>query len=164
MRRSGLGRAQRAGRPDWSANRNRGRAPPACAAPVPRPSPPAHRRRRGCGGAAWWPGRRGGGVPRCGYPRLYRKRSGRSTRRIVTWPPRRGRVAAPSVAAGVLLALSLPPWGWWPLGLAGAGLWYWRLGGLRLRARVWSGWLAGLGCYAVGLFWARAFNWYGAGG
>ena len=27
---------------------------------------------------------------------------------------------------------------------------------------MWSGWLAGLGCYAIGLFWARAFNWYGA--
>ena len=32
----------------------------------------------------------------------------------------------------------------------------------RLRTRIWSGWLAGLGCYAIGLFWARAFNWYGA--
>jgi apolipoprotein N-acyltransferase len=80
----------------------------------------------------------------------------------VTWPTGRGRIAAPSVAAGVLLALSLPPWGWWPLGLAGAGLLYWRLAGLPLRTRVWSGWLAGLGCYAIGLFWARAFNWYGA--
>jgi apolipoprotein N-acyltransferase len=39
---------------------------------------------------------------------------------------------------------------------------YWRLAGLALRARVWSGWLAGLGCYAIGLFWTRAFNWYGA--
>ena len=76
--------------------------------------------------------------------------------------PRRGRIAVPSLAAGVLLALSLPPWGWWPLGLIGAGLLYWRLGGLSWRARVWSGWLAGLGCYAIGLFWARAFNWYGA--
>ena len=80
----------------------------------------------------------------------------------MTWPLRRGRVAAPSIAAGVLLALSLPPWGWWPLGLAGAGVLYWRLGGLGLRTRIWSGWLAGLGCYAIGLFWARAFNWYGA--
>jgi apolipoprotein N-acyltransferase len=80
----------------------------------------------------------------------------------VNSPLRRGRVALPSVAAGVLLALSLPPWGWWPLGLAGAGVLYWRLAGLRLRTRVWSGWLAGLGCYAIGLYWARAFNWYGA--
>ena len=77
-------------------------------------------------------------------------------------PSRRGRIAIPSVAAGILLALSLPPWGWWPLGLFGAGLLYWRLAGLTWRARVWSGWLAGLGCFAIGLFWARAFNWYGA--
>ncbi len=76
--------------------------------------------------------------------------------------PRRGRIAAPSVVAGILLALSLPPWGWWPLGLLGSGLLYWRLSGGTLRTRVWSGWLAGLGCYAIGLAWARTFNWYGA--
>ncbi|MFZ0251267.1 MAG: apolipoprotein N-acyltransferase [Acidimicrobiales bacterium] len=76
--------------------------------------------------------------------------------------PHRGRIAIPSVAAGVLLALSLPPWGWWPLGLAGAGVLYWRLAGLPVRTRIWSGWLAGLGCDAIGLAWARAFNWYGA--
>ena len=74
----------------------------------------------------------------------------------------RGRVALPSLGAGVLLALSLPPFGWWPLGLAGAGLLYWRLTGLRARTRFWSGWLAGQGCYAIGLVWAQAFNWYGA--
>jgi apolipoprotein N-acyltransferase len=77
-------------------------------------------------------------------------------------PRRPGRIAVPSVAAGLLLALSLPPWGWWPLGVAGAGILYWRLAGLSLRARVWAGWLAGLGCYAIGLAWSRAFNWYGA--
>ncbi len=60
------------------------------------------------------------------------------------------------------LALSLPPWGWWPLGVLGAGLFYWRIAGLPLRTRLWSGWLVGLGCYALGLMWARAFNWYGA--
>ena len=75
---------------------------------------------------------------------------------------RRGRVVLLSLVAGVLLALSLPPWGWWPLGLAGAALLYWRLAGLRARARLWSGWLAGVGCYGPGLMWARAFNWYGA--
>jgi apolipoprotein N-acyltransferase len=66
------------------------------------------------------------------------------------------------VAAGVALALSLPPWGWWPLAFVGSGLLYWRLEGLRLHSRLLSGWLAGLGCYVPGLFWARAFNWYGA--
>jgi len=80
----------------------------------------------------------------------------------VTLPPRRGRVALPALAAGVLLALSLPPWGWWPLGIAGAGLLYWRLAGLRRRTRLWAGWWAGLGCYGPGLMWARSFNWYGA--
>ena len=46
--------------------------------------------------------------------------------------------------------------------MAGAALLYWRLAGLPLRARSWSGWLAGLGCDVIGLAWARAFNWYGA--
>jgi len=76
--------------------------------------------------------------------------------------PRRWHVAVPSLVAGILLALSLPPWGWWPLGLVGAALFYWRLGGLAARTRLWSGWLTGLGCYGIGLAWARAFNWYGA--
>jgi apolipoprotein N-acyltransferase len=75
---------------------------------------------------------------------------------------RRGSVALPSLVAGGLLALSLPPWGLWPLGLFGAGLLYWRLAGLTRRTRLWSGWLAGIGCYGPGLFWARTFNWYGA--
>jgi apolipoprotein N-acyltransferase len=80
----------------------------------------------------------------------------------VSGPGLRGRTVVPSLAAGVLLALSLPPWGWWPLGLAGAALLYWRLAGQRARTRAWVGWVAGLGCYGPGLMWARAFNWYGA--
>ncbi len=116
---------------------------------------------RGAGGhgPAGRAGPGGGGLPRGRHPGLHRQRAGRRARVVVR---RRGRVAGPSLAAGVLLALSLPPWGWWPLGVIGAGLFYWRLGGLPVRARLWSGWLAGLGCYAIGLFWARAFNWYGA--
>lgn len=75
---------------------------------------------------------------------------------------RRGRVVVPSLAAGLLLALSVPPFGFWPLAFFGAALLYWRLNRLRLRARVLSGWVAGLGCFVPGLWWAAAFNWYGA--
>ena len=79
------------------------------------------------------------------------------------WRERRwGRVVVPSVVSGIAVALSLPPWGWWPLAFVGAAVLYWRLAGLRLRTRLLAGWLAGLGCYVPGLFWARAFNWYGA--
>ncbi len=74
---------------------------------------------------------------------------------------RRGRVTVVSLGAGVLLALSLPPWGWWPLGVVGAAVLYRRLDGLPTRARAWAGWVAGLGCFGIGLAWARTFNWYG---
>jgi apolipoprotein N-acyltransferase len=75
--------------------------------------------------------------------------------------PRRGRVVAPSIVAGLLLAFSLPPWGWWPLAFVGAAVLYWRLRGLSLRARVLAGWTAGLGCFVPGLWWAGSFTWYG---
>jgi len=77
-------------------------------------------------------------------------------------PPRRGAVVAPSLAAGICLALSLPPWGWWPLAYLGSAVLYWRLGGLGLRARLLAGWVAGLGLFGLGLFWIESFNWYGA--
>ncbi len=76
--------------------------------------------------------------------------------------PRRGRVLVPSLAAGLLLAFSLPPWGWWPLAFAGAAVLFVRLQGLRLRSRALAGWAAGMGCFVPGLWWAASFNWYGA--
>ena len=75
---------------------------------------------------------------------------------------RRGAVALPSLAAGLGLALSLPPWGLWILAFPAAGLLWWRLGGLRPRTRLWAGWLAGVGCYVPGLMFARAFTLVGA--
>ena len=71
-------------------------------------------------------------------------------------------VALPSLASGVGLALSLPPWGWWILAFPSAGLLWWRLGGLRPRTRLWAGYLAGLGCYVPGLMWVRSFTVPGA--
>ncbi len=75
---------------------------------------------------------------------------------------RRGAVALPSILAGVGLALSLPPWGFWILAFPAAGLLWWRLAGLPPRTRLWAGWLAGLGCYVPGLLWARSFTLVGA--
>jgi apolipoprotein N-acyltransferase len=71
-------------------------------------------------------------------------------------------VAVPSIVAGIGLALSLPPWGFWILAFPAAGLLWWRLGGLRPRTRLWAGWLAGLGCFVPGLLWARSFTLIGA--
>jgi apolipoprotein N-acyltransferase len=71
-------------------------------------------------------------------------------------------VVVPSLAAGLLLAFSLPPWGWWPLAFLGAAVLFARLQGLGLRARGLAGWVAGMGCFVPGLWWAASFNWYGA--
>jgi len=67
-------------------------------------------------------------------------------------------VALPSLAAGVFLALSLPPFGFWILALPGAGLLWWRLGRLSVGGRLLSGWMAGLGLFVPGLWWALSFN------
>jgi apolipoprotein N-acyltransferase len=75
---------------------------------------------------------------------------------------RAGGVVLPCLGAGLLLALTLPPWGLWPLGFVGTGILFWRLGGLGLRSRLLGGWVAGLGCFGPGLAWAQTFNWYGA--
>jgi len=73
----------------------------------------------------------------------------------------RGRVAFPALLAGAVLALSLPPFGLWILAGPGAGLLWWRLGGLGFRPRLLAGWLAGLGLFVPGLWWALSFNVYG---
>ncbi len=102
----------------------------------------------------------GGDAPRHRRTRPQRRarptRAPRSNRRR-----RRGGVVVPSLAAGVGLALSIPPWGFWILAFPAAGLLWWRLGGLSLRARLLAGWAAGLGLFVPGLWWATTFNTYG---
>lgn len=98
-----------------------------------------------------------------------RRRAGKASARPERWGSTpavgtrrpRGSVALPSLVAGGLAALSLPPWGWWPLGIVGAGLLWWRLDGLRRRARLLGGWLFGVGLFVPGLWWATHFNVYG---
>ena len=55
-------------------------------------------------------------------------------------------------------ALSLPPWGWWPLAFVGLALLY-RVGeDAPWRRRLLLGWVAGLGHFGIGLFWMSEFT------
>ena len=68
-------------------------------------------------------------------------------------------VALRGLAAGVLLTASVPPFGWWILGLAGAALLadtLIRVDGWRMR--LLAGAAAGLTLYAVGWFWMSEFS------
>lgn len=64
--------------------------------------------------------------------------------------------------AGVLMALSLPPFGWWPLAFVGLALFYRVLENRSPRGRVLLGWLCGLGFFGIGWFWFIEFS--GPGG
>jgi len=68
-------------------------------------------------------------------------------------------VAARGLVAGLLLTASVPPFGWWVLGLAGAALLadtLLRVEGWRMRLLAAAG--TGLTLYAVGWFWMSEFS------
>lgn len=71
---------------------------------------------------------------------------------------RRAQLAISALAAGVAAALSLPPWGFWPLALLAAAVIYRLLEGHRGRARAVLGFTYGIGMLAPGLFWALSFS------
>lgn len=72
--------------------------------------------------------------------------SGNSSRaRIPVW--------VRAVAAGLLVAASMPPWGWWPLGWAGLALWVDLLGGARALARAGRSGLAAAAWFAPATLW-----------
>ena len=71
------------------------------------------------------------------------------------------RVGA-AILGGAVCALSLPPWGWWPLGLVGTALLAWSLEGLRARWRLLAGMGFGLGLFVPGLWWMGEFHVAGA--
>ena len=60
------------------------------------------------------------------------------------------------------MALSLPPFGWWPLAFVGLALLYRVLEGRSPKGRLLLGWLAGLGFFGIGWFWFIEFS--GPGG
>lgn len=68
------------------------------------------------------------------------------------------RLAVRPLVAGALIALSLPPWGWWPLAFVGFAWLYQAIDGAGPARRALSGWIAGLGLFGIGLFWMSEFT------
>ena len=56
------------------------------------------------------------------------------------------------------MALSLPPWGWWPLAWLGLAGLYSLIEDEPWRRRLLLGWVAGLGQFGIGLFWMLEFT------
>jgi apolipoprotein N-acyltransferase len=75
----------------------------------------------------------------------------------------RGATFGLAAAAGALIALSLPPWGWWPLGVLGLAGFAALLdmapaAGRPMRARAVVGSGVALGQFGVGLWWVTEFH------
>ncbi len=63
-----------------------------------------------------------------------------------------------ALLAGIALAFSLPPWGWWPLAFLGfAGL-YRVIEEEAWRRRLLFGWIAGVGHFGISLYWMTEFT------
>ena len=63
---------------------------------------------------------------------------------------------------GVIAAASLPPFGLWPLAIAGVAVFMLACEDRPLGSRALTGFAFGLGMFVPGLWWAQHFNWYGA--
>jgi apolipoprotein N-acyltransferase len=62
-------------------------------------------------------------------------------------------VALLAPLAGVLVTLSLAPFGFWPGGIISCALLAWLLGTCDSRQAIWRGWLYGLGLFGSGVSW-----------
>jgi apolipoprotein N-acyltransferase len=62
------------------------------------------------------------------------------------------------MGAGLLLAASLPPWGWWPLAFCGIALLDHLLAGRSWRGRFWRGALVAAGLLLPSLSWIASFT------
>lgn len=66
-----------------------------------------------------------------------------------------------AVAAGLLIAAGLPPWGWAPLSLVGIAIWFHLLRGQARRARFWHSALVGLALFTPATLWMFDLTAYG---
>jgi len=74
------------------------------------------------------------------------------------WARTSGLPAVGSVAAGGLVALSMPPWGWWPLALVGLVALERLIVDQPLWARAWRGFGFGAGWLLPSTFWMADFT------
>ncbi|HSH60111.1 MAG TPA: hypothetical protein VK988_10805, partial [Acidimicrobiales bacterium] len=72
------------------------------------------------------------------------------------------RPAGLALLGGAVAALSLPPFGWWPLGFVGVALLSWSLHDLGAGRRLLAGMAFGIGLFGVGLWWMSEFHFLGA--
>ncbi len=67
-----------------------------------------------------------------------------------------------ALGAGFVVALSMPPWGFWPLAIVGVALFELSLGPTPGRAaRWWRGFLFGLAWLSMGMGWMSQLTWPG---
>ena len=78
--------------------------------------------------------------------------------RLAVWARKSGWTAAGSLVAGVLVALSMPPWGWWPLALVGLVAFERLIADQPIGARAWRGFGFGAGWLFPATFWMVDFT------
>ena len=61
--------------------------------------------------------------------------------------------AAMAVGAGLAICVAMPPWGWWPLAIAGIALWLHVLEGEPRRGRFVLGWIVGVTWFGPSTLW-----------
>ncbi len=81
-----------------------------------------------------------------------------SSPRLAVWAHKSGWTAAGSLAAGGLVALSMPPWGWWPLALVGLVAFERLIADQPIWARAWRGFGFGAGWLFPATFWMVDFT------
>ena len=81
-----------------------------------------------------------------------------SSPRLAVWARTSGWTAVGSLAAGGLVALSMPPWGWWPLALVGLVAFERLVADQPIWARAWRGFGFGVGWLFPATFWMVDFT------
>lgn len=72
-----------------------------------------------------------------------------------------GRPVVRAIAAGLLVALSLPPWGWWPLAFGGLAVVDRLLAGASARQRLGRGFVVGLALFVPTISWITQLTFPG---